>query len=273
MHWFRLSKNESSRNAPNWRLNAQRLPLLSFLLISMVVRGQQLEPHVQADLLKTEILNAYADGRASDLLGLVDKYDQLLEKGVVLAPPIRFIEAKSASSLELHTRAFCALTEFLNTADKTERSYSEGLSLYSAYASAAQTSGKDFSCAVRPVPEKDIPAEGPQSNTKMATVIFFRPAKFAGSGELLRVRDASRSLGQISSGKYFTVELPPGKYQFFIKTGIDNPDEDVLDLEIKAGETYYIKGWNKASAALFLGGGFYPHMELSSKEAFEAAKR
>jgi hypothetical protein len=72
----------------------------------------------------------------------------------------------------------------------------------------------------------------------MGTVVFFRESKFAGAAVSFKVREGEKELGKLSSGTYFTTQLPTGPHAFTVHSEA----KDVLNIEIERGETYYVRG-------------------------------
>lgn len=86
--------------------------------------------------------------------------------------------------------------------------------------------------ATATAPTLGAPAEG------MAQIVFFRPSKFAGSAVIFKVREGETELGKLKSGRYFIVDTSPGSHSYVVHSEA----KDVLDLEVDAGETYYVMG-------------------------------
>lgn len=69
-------------------------------------------------------------------------------------------------------------------------------------------------------------------------IVFFRPSKFAGAAVGFKVREGQTELGKLRSGKYFVAVVEPGQHQYTVHSEA----EDVLTMEVEAGETYYVQG-------------------------------
>lgn len=69
-------------------------------------------------------------------------------------------------------------------------------------------------------------------------IVFFRPSKFAGAAVGFKVREGTTELGKLRSGKYFVASVEPGTHEYTVHS----ESEDVLTLEVEAGETYYVQG-------------------------------
>jgi len=97
----------------------------------------------------------------------------------------------------------------------------------------------------------------------MGTVIFFREKKFAGSMIRYIVREGGKELGKMSSGVYFTAQLPAGKHEF----EVHSEAKDVLTLEVEPGETYYVIG--TVTMGVMAG---HPNLSPSDAATFEKMK-
>lgn len=75
-------------------------------------------------------------------------------------------------------------------------------------------------------------------STDMGTVVFFRESKFAGAAVSFKVREGETELGKLSSGSYFVSKVAPGQHAYTVHSEA----EDVLNLEVEAGEVYYVRG-------------------------------
>lgn len=69
-------------------------------------------------------------------------------------------------------------------------------------------------------------------------IVFFREKKFAGAAVRYKVREGETELGKLSSGSYFVHVTEPGAHQYTVHSEA----KDVLNLEVEAGETYYVLG-------------------------------
>ncbi|WP_408950556.1 DUF2846 domain-containing protein [Lysobacter sp. Hz 25] len=69
-------------------------------------------------------------------------------------------------------------------------------------------------------------------------IVFFRPAKFVGGAVGYKVREGAVELGKLRSGKYFVVAVEPGAHEYTVHSEA----KDILNMEVEAGETYYVKG-------------------------------
>lgn len=69
-------------------------------------------------------------------------------------------------------------------------------------------------------------------------VVFFREKKFAGAAVKYKVRESDNELGKLSSGSYFVHVTEPGTHTYTVHSEA----KDVLNLEVEAGETYYVLG-------------------------------
>ena len=71
-----------------------------------------------------------------------------------------------------------------------------------------------------------------------ALIVFFRPSKFVGGGVGFKVREGEKVLGKLRNGKYFTSAVEPGAHTYVVHSEA----KDVLNLEVEAGETYFVSG-------------------------------
>ena len=72
----------------------------------------------------------------------------------------------------------------------------------------------------------------------MGQVVFFREKKFAGAAINYKVREGEVELGKLSSGSYFVHATEPGAHEYTVHSEA----KDILNLEVEAGETYYVIG-------------------------------
>lgn len=93
--------------------------------------------------------------------------------------------------------------------------------------------------AAAPAPApKAASAPAANAGSGTGTVVFFRESKFAGMAISFKVREGQTELGKLSSGSYFVANLPAGAHEFTVHSEA----KDVMNLEVDAGETYYIQG-------------------------------
>lgn len=107
-----------------------------------------------------------------------------------------------------------------------------------------------------------LPA-GTTPDAGKAAVIFYRPSKFVGGAVGFIVREGTTELGKLRSGKYFIVQVLPGKHTYVVHS----ETKDELTIDADAGETYYIEG--EIGVGVFVG---HPHIKPSDKGSFEAIK-
>jgi hypothetical protein len=69
-------------------------------------------------------------------------------------------------------------------------------------------------------------------------IVFFRPSKFTGAAIGFKVREGTTELGKLRSGNYFVAAVEPGAHQYIVHSEA----KDVLNMEVEAGETYYVEG-------------------------------
>jgi len=92
-------------------------------------------------------------------------------------------------------------------------------------------------------------------------VVFFRPSNFVGGMIGFKVREGKTELGKLRSGKYFVAAVEPGAHEYVVHS----ETKDVLNLEVEAGETYYVQG--SITMGLLVG---RPNLSPSDRAAFEA---
>lgn len=95
------------------------------------------------------------------------------------------------------------------------------------------------------------------------TIVFFRESKFAGMAISFKVREGKAELGKLSSGSYFVATLPAGAHEFTVHSEA----KDVLNIEVDAGETYYVQG---SISMGFLAG--RPNLAPSDEATFNSMK-
>jgi hypothetical protein len=105
-------------------------------------------------------------------------------------------------------------------------------------------------------------ADGPVSAPPegMGQIVFFRERKFAGAAVRYKVREGDTELGKLASGTYFVVPVAPGAHEYTVHSEA----KDILDLEVEAGETYYVLG---SVTMGFLAG--HPNLSPSDRATFE----
>ncbi|MBS0613697.1 MAG: DUF2846 domain-containing protein, partial [Proteobacteria bacterium] len=94
-------------------------------------------------------------------------------------------------------------------------------------------------------------------------VVFYRPSGFAGAAIGFIVREGTTELGKLRSGKYFVLQVAPGKHTYVVHSEA----KDELTIDVDAGETYYIEG--EVGMGILVG---HPHIKPSDKNGFDAAK-
>ncbi|MGN7833738.1 DUF2846 domain-containing protein [Pseudoxanthomonas sp. 22568] len=137
-------------------------------------------------------------------------------------------------------------------------------------ADAAPSPAPQEQAAPAPAPAADAPAPASQSKGAIAIaapeagkgqIVFFREKKFAGAAVNYIVREGETELGKLSSGSYFVVAVEPGAHAYTVHSEA----KDVLNLEVEAGETYYVIGGITMG---FLAG--RPNLSPSDQAAFDA---
>lgn len=137
-------------------------------------------------------------------------------------------------------------------------------------ADAAPSPAPQEQAAPAPASAADAPAPASQSKGAIAIaapeagkgqIVFFREKKFAGAAVNYIVREGETELGKLSSGSYFVVAVEPGTHAYTVHSEA----KDVLNLEVEAGETYYVIGGITMG---FLAG--RPNLSPSDQAAFDA---
>jgi len=117
--------------------------------------------------------------------------------------------------------------------------------------------------ASAPAPQ---PASAPVASaggSGTGTVVFFRESKFLGMAISFKVREGKTELGKLSSGSYFVANLPAGAHEFTVHSEA----KDVLNLEVDAGEIYYVQG--SISMGVLAG---RPNLAPSDQATFDSMK-
>lgn len=137
-------------------------------------------------------------------------------------------------------------------------------------ADAAPSPAPQEQAAPAPATAADAPAPASQSKGAIAIaapeagkgqIVFFREKKFAGAAVNYIVREGETELGKLSSGSYFVIAVEPGAHAYTVHSEA----KDVLNLEVEAGETYYVIGGITMG---FLAG--RPNLSPSDQAAFDA---
>jgi hypothetical protein len=93
-------------------------------------------------------------------------------------------------------------------------------------------------------------------------IVFFRENKMKGALIGYIVREGDAELGKLRSGTYFVHATDPGQHSYVVHSEA----KDVLNIEIEAGETYYVLGG--ISLGVFAG---RPNLSPSTEAAFVKA--
>jgi hypothetical protein len=72
----------------------------------------------------------------------------------------------------------------------------------------------------------------------MGQIVFFRESKFVGAAIGYKVREGETELGKLRNGTYFVHVATPGAHAYTVHSEA----KDVLNLEVEAGETYFVAG-------------------------------
>jgi hypothetical protein len=141
-----------------------------------------------------------------------------------------------------------------------------GLALGLAGCASTESSSKPTKPAATPAATSEpasasTPVAPPSGD--MGTVVFFRESKFVGGAVSFKVREGETELGKLSSGTYFTTQVPVGPHAFTVHSEA----KDVLNLEVERGETYYVQG--SISMGVLVG---RPNLAPSDAATFNALK-
>lgn len=92
-------------------------------------------------------------------------------------------------------------------------------------------------------------------------IVFFRESKFVGGAISYKVREGETELGKLSNGSYFVYVAEPGPHAYTVHSEA----KDVLNLEVEAGETYFVSGG--VSMGVLAG---RPNLSPSTQSAYAA---
>lgn len=92
-------------------------------------------------------------------------------------------------------------------------------------------------------------------------IVFFRDKKFVGGGVNYKVREGDSELGKLSNGSFFVHVTEPGAHEYTVHSEA----KDILNLEVEAGETYYVIGG--VTMGILAG---RPNLSPSDQASFEA---
>lgn len=91
-------------------------------------------------------------------------------------------------------------------------------------------------------------------------IVFFREKKFVGGAISYKVREGENELGKLGNGTYFVYAADPGAHEYTVHSEA----KDILNLEVEAGETYYVIGG--VTMGVFAG---RPNLSPSDQTAFD----
>ena len=94
-------------------------------------------------------------------------------------------------------------------------------------------------------------------------IVFFRDKKFTGAAIRYKVREGATELGKLSNGSYFVHVAEPGAHEYTVHSEA----KDILNLEVEAGETYYVIGG--ITMGILAG---RPNLSPSDQAAFDGMK-
>jgi hypothetical protein len=84
---------------------------------------------------------------------------------------------------------------------------------------------------------KNAPAVIGEPEAGKGQIVFYRTGGFVGAAISCNVRENDALIGGLSGGKYFVVQVQPGKHTYTTKSEA----KDTLNMEIESGETYYVR--------------------------------
>jgi hypothetical protein len=142
-------------------------------------------------------------------------------------------------------------------AEQAEASAEAAAGAAEAAAEAADAAAQAAAEAAQASAEAAAPATG--------RIIFFRPRKMMGGAIVFKVREGDAVLGKLSSGSFFTVDVPAGTHSYYAKS---EGKDDTLVMEVEAGETYYVSG--SISMGVMAGQG---NLSPSDQAAFDEANK
>ena len=93
-----------------------------------------------------------------------------------------------------------------------------------------------FSSMAAIAQESGAPGAGASTEPSKAMVHFYRYKQFVGSALAPSVFCDGAELARMENGRYFAATLNPGKHSF-----TSNDKQSGVDLELKAGEEYFIR--------------------------------
>lgn len=148
------------------------------------------------------------------------------------------------------TTAATAATETTETTEATEAAVApEAAPAAEAAAAPATAPAAEAAPAPAAAPTAEATAEATPAAAPAAAsdeaapatgrIVFFRPRKMVGGAISFKVREGDAVLGKLSSGSFFSVDVPAGTHSYYAKS---EGKDDTLVMEIEAGETYYVMG-------------------------------
>ena len=104
---------------------------LSISVVPLDVGAQTaLPPSVQADLLKSKIVDAVKAGKTDVAMKLIRDFHGLEAQGINVPQPLLLFEAKEYHKRSEEVPAFDVLTKYLNAPKQSDQEYSVALRLY-----------------------------------------------------------------------------------------------------------------------------------------------
>lgn len=156
------------------------------------------------------------------------------------------------------TILFCALWTVATFAPAQDTAPAAAPTAAIEPATAEQTAAQPAptAAAASELPEAIAPPPGGKGQ-----IVFFRPSKFVGGGIGYKVREGETELGKLSNGSFFVHVAEPGIHAYVVHSEA----KDVLNIEIEAGETYFVVGG--VTMGVFAG---RPNLSPSDQATFTA---
>jgi len=102
---------------------------------------------------------------------------------------------------------------------------------------------------------------GRTASADYGTVVFFRGIKVLGAAWGYTIYDGDTKLGKLTSGTYFSVQLPAGEHRLVVNSWTEHPQY----LSVEPGQTYYVFGTVVRMSD-------HPFLSEAPREMFEGMK-
>ncbi len=114
-----------------------------------------------------------------------------------------------------------------------------------------------------PAPSAEPAGLVPPPPAGKGQIVFFRPGAYLGMAVSFSIHEGATGVGKLGNNSYFVYVGDPGPHTFTVRSEAT----DTLNLEIDAGETYYVKETLGMGLVLYR-----PHLTPSDEATFEAKK-